>query len=160
MEKEKIKKAVTDLRAVRMTALEKHAILERIVGETPEQIVHVRSWTTLVWRNFLVRQSWSSTFIVAALIVMLAGGSVAFAAETTLPGDRLYPVKISIIEPLRSALAFGAPAQAYLEELKIERRLKEAAKLAAQGRLTDRVNQEIQEQIRISAMKMAELVAP
>ena len=157
MEKEKIQKAVTDIRAMVMTADEKRTLYTRITGEA-SQPVHIRSYTTIVWRTFLVRQSWTSTLVVAALILMLAGGGVAFAAENTVPGDSLYTVKIDITEPLRETLAFSASAKAYMEELKIEHRLKEAAKLAAQGRLTDAVNKQIQKNVEKSARKAAEFI--
>jgi hypothetical protein len=161
MEKEKIQKAIVDIRFMGLTADEKRTMLARIIGgDQPAlgNMSHISSWTTVVWRTFLVRQSWSSTFVVAALILMLAGGGVAFAAEATLPGDKLYPVKVELTEPLRDSLAFSVSAKAYLEELKIERRLKEAAKLAAQGRLTDSVNAQIQKRIEASAVKMGHLV--
>jgi hypothetical protein len=158
MEKEKIQKAIVDIRFMGLTPEERSTMLSRIIGEAPRPMSHISSWTTVVWRTFLVRQSWSSTFVVAALILMLAGGGVAFAAEVTLPGDRLYPVKVEVTEPLRDSLAFSVSAKAYLEELKIERRLTEAAKLAAEGRLTDSINDQIQTRIQQSASKVAHLV--
>jgi hypothetical protein len=158
MEKEKIQKAIVDIRFMGMTADERRTMLARIMGDTPASMPHMSSWTTVVWRTFLVRQSWSSTFVVAALILLLAGGGVAFAAEATLPGDRLYPVKVEVTEPLRDSLALSSSGKAYLEELKIERRLKEAAKLAAEGRLTDALNDQIQNRIETSAVKVGKFV--
>jgi hypothetical protein len=158
MEKEKIQKAIVDIRFMGMTADERRTMLAGIVGNTPQSMPHISSWTTVTWRTFLVRQSWSSTFVVAALILLLAGGGVAFAAEATLPGDRLYTVKVGVTEPLRDSLAFSSSGKAYLEELKIERRLKEAAKLAAEGRLTDTINDQIQSRITASTSKVTEFV--
>jgi hypothetical protein len=158
MEKEKIQKAIVDIRFMGMTSAEKNTMLANIMGDKVQPLSHISSWTTITWRTFLVRQSWSSTFVVAALILMLAGGGVAFAAEATLPGDTLYPVKVELTEPLRDSLAFSASTKAYLEELKIQRRLKEAAKLAAEGRLTDTVNSQIQKRIENSALKVAKFV--
>jgi hypothetical protein len=158
MEKEKIQKGIVDLRFMGLTSEEKRTMLGRIFGDEAQPIPHISSWTIIAWRTLVVRQSWSTTFVVAALILMLAGGGVAFAAETTLPGDKLYPVKVGFTEPLRETIAFSASAKAYLEEIKIEKRLKEAAVLASQGRLTDSVNQEIQERIENSAKKVAHFV--
>jgi hypothetical protein len=159
MEKEKIQKAISDLRSLGMSSEEKNVMLNRIMGEEMRPAVHISSWTTIIWRNFMVEQSWRSTMVVAALILILTGGSVAFAAETTLPGDRLYTVKTGMTERLLAAVSFSNTAKVYIEELKIERRVKEAAKLAAQGRLDDKVNAEIQEQIGRSAKKVAELIS-
>ncbi len=159
MEKNKIEKGIIDLRSLGMTGEEKNTMLTRIMGEEPRPLIHVSSWTTLVWRNFMVQQSWSTTVVASALILMLLGGSVAFAAETTLPGDTLYPLKIEVTEPIRDSIAFTASAKAYMEQLKIERRLHEAARLAAEGRLTEKLNEEIQDKIKQSAKKLVQLVA-
>ena len=80
------------------------------------------------------------TMPVLALIVVIlvgAGGVSTYAADSALPGDALYPVKVYIAEPLRSSFAFGADAQARVDTKHAERRLEEAAVLAAAGRLSD-----------------------
>lgn len=72
--------------------------------------------------------------IILALVAMLGGGT-AFAAETTIPGDLLYPVKVHINENVRVALAGSTEAKAELEARFAERRLEEAAELEQSGKL-------------------------
>ena len=48
--------------------------------------------------------------ITAALLVLaFSSGGVAYAAEGTLPGDALYPVKVNVIEPAEGLLLAGSP---------------------------------------------------
>lgn len=74
--------------------------------------------------------------IAAALIVvMFFGTGVSYAAEDALPGDALYAVKTYINEPAKVALATNAEAKAEVQIELAERRIEEAAILAAEGRL-------------------------
>ncbi|MHB8660575.1 MAG: DUF5667 domain-containing protein [Minisyncoccota bacterium] len=74
--------------------------------------------------------------IATVLILTLSSGGIAFAAERTLPGDVLYPVKVSVIEPLRIALAASPEAKASLQMAFAQRRIDEAAELASEGKLS------------------------
>lgn len=65
----------------------------------------------------------------SAAALMLIGGGMAYAAEGSLPGDLLYPVKVHITEPLRSALSATPVTRAQWDVRQIERRLEEAAAL-------------------------------
>lgn len=73
---------------------------------------------------------------VALLMALLIGGGTTFAAEGTLPGDTLYPVKVSFNEEVRSWIAVSHVAQADWDARRAERRLDEAEQLAAEGNLT------------------------
>ena len=90
--------------------------------------------------TFIRRHSMSA--VTAVLIVMVSGGTVA-AAETSLPGDILYPVKVHVTEEVRVALAPTPKARAAIAVERAERRLEEAATLALSGKLTDEVRAEI-----------------
>ena len=72
--------------------------------------------------------------IILALVAMVGGGT-AFAAETTIPGDLLYPIKVHINENVRVALAGSTEAKAELEARFAERRMEEAAELEQSGKL-------------------------
>ena len=69
-------------------------------------------------------------------MVVLASGGVAYAAEGTLPGDTLYPVKVSVLEPIRTALTFSPTAQIQWHITLAERRISEATALANEGKLS------------------------
>lgn len=83
------------------------------------------------------------SFIIAALILALSGGT-AVAAEGSLPGDTLYPVKIHVNESVRTALALSAEADANWDVERAERRLEEAAELAARNTLNEATRTEIE----------------
>jgi hypothetical protein len=72
--------------------------------------------------------------LIAAILAM--GGGTAVAAENTVPGDLLYPVKTQINEEVRSALALGDQAKAAWDNQRAERRLQEVEKLAGENKLT------------------------
>jgi len=158
MEKERTEKAIIDIRSIGLSREEKHSLLTRIVGEDTQTVVKISSFTLVSARRLFVQKSWVTTVVMAALILMLAGGSVAFAAEVTLPGDTLYAFKVGVTEPLRESLAFTSSGKVYLEELKIERRLHEAATLEAQGRLSGSIREQIQTQIEDSGRKIVTLI--
>lgn len=82
--------------------------------------------------------------IAAALVlVMIFGSGVSYAAEGALPGDALYAIKTAINEPTRLALATNAEAKAEIQIEYAERRIEEAAALAAEGRLDDSTQEEL-----------------
>ncbi|PIR04552.1 MAG: hypothetical protein COV59_00295 [Candidatus Magasanikbacteria bacterium CG11_big_fil_rev_8_21_14_0_20_39_34] len=81
-----------------------------------------------------------------ALIVVLGGGT-AFAAENSLPGDALYPVKVHVNENVRSLAAVGLENQTEWDIERGERRLEEAAQLAKRGELSDKVKSQLSEQV-------------
>ncbi len=66
--------------------------------------------------------------------VIAGGGGVSAAAQGALPGDVLYPVKISINEKVEVALAPDAAAKSVVEVKLAERRVAEAKTLSAQGK--------------------------
>lgn len=73
--------------------------------------------------------------IIAAVLIAFSGGTAA-AAENTVPGDLLYPVKVKINEEVRSALALTSEAKINWENRRAERRLEETEKLAGENKLT------------------------
>ncbi len=73
--------------------------------------------------------------LIAAILIAFGGGTAA-AAENTLPGDWLYPVKVNINEEVRAVLTASAEAKVAWDARRAERRLEEAEKLAQNGKLT------------------------
>jgi len=86
-------------------------------------------------------------FIVA--LILLVSGGTAIAAEGTLPGDMLYPVKVSINEEVRSAFSLTAQSQADWAINRTERRLKEASELALRGKLDAETQSTIDEHLTV-----------
>ncbi len=93
------------------------------------------------FRHILRQRSFANlSFILRAMaiiliLVLLAGGGASYAAEQSLPGDVLYPVKIEVNERVLAAVALSADAKASTEAGLAERRLKEAEQLAAEAKL-------------------------
>jgi hypothetical protein len=80
---------------------------------------------------------------VLGLLLFFTGSEVIFAANSALPGEPLYPIKININEKVESFLAVSPKAKA---EVKIEQaltRLKEAEQLSSQNKLTPKNKYEI-----------------
>lgn len=77
------------------------------------------------------------TMPIVLLIALLLGGGAAAYADTSLPGDVLYPVKVNVNEEVRGWLAVSDDSEARLQVRLAERRLEEAEKLASEDRLND-----------------------
>ena len=94
-----------------------------------------------LWWIFL-----SPRIAVVALVVALVGSSVgvSFAAESALPGDVLYIVKVGVNEQVELAIAATPDARAQTATRLARRRLDEVALLAREGRLTAETRDELQ----------------
>lgn len=86
-----------------------------------------------VWLAYLRRPA--GITVAAVLILALSSSGIAYAAEGALPGDTLYPIKVSVVEPVRVALAASPEAKASLQMAFAENRVDEAATLASRGKL-------------------------
>lgn len=82
-----------------------------------------------------LRRPFPAVAVTASLLLSMSG-TAAYAAESALPGDMLYPVKIHVNESVRASLAVSAEAEAAVRASIAEERLREAEKLAADGRLS------------------------
>lgn len=79
--------------------------------------------------------------LIAFSLVLILSTGVVFAAEQTVPGDILYPIKVSFTEEARAALASSPEKQALWAVERAERRISEAALLAAASRLTPEIRE-------------------
>ncbi len=132
-----IKKA----KGVRMRPDEKSAIRARLYAvvygrEAGSRKQEARSWVSVFFRPI--------PMLASLMIALLVGGGVSFASENSLPGDLLYPIKVSINEEIRSKLALSVEAKADWEVTRVDRRLTEAEKLSDKGRLTSEQQEKVQ----------------
>jgi hypothetical protein len=83
------------------------------------------------------RIAFSRPLIAGGLIAVLLVGStgVSYAAENALPGEPLYAVKVSVVEPIQTALITEPVAKAQWQSELASRRLTEASTLAVQNKL-------------------------
>lgn len=86
-------------------------------------------------------------FAGTAIGAILFGGTISYAAESALPGDVLYEVKVSINERAKVALAKTEEAQALVQAELADRRLQEAEKLALLGKLSNEKKVMIEEKL-------------
>ena len=97
------------------------------------------TWSAYTWRDYLETYTWEFTHTmlrplgaaVAIFVFAIIGWvSMANASVRALPGDTLYPVKLSM-EKASLVLAFSADGRANLKVEFIGRRLEEMVEVAA-----------------------------
>jgi hypothetical protein len=74
-----------------------------------------------------------SAIIIALVLMVTAGGTTVLAAQRSLPGDTLYPVKTSI-ETIQLTMTPGAEAKARLYLKMVQRRISETTRQAKTNR--------------------------
>lgn len=85
--------------------------------------------------------------IIAIIIALVIGAGTSATAESSLPGDLLYPVKVSINENVRAALTLSEEAEAHWRVRIVERRAEEAEHLVADGKINSEISADIQASI-------------
>lgn len=109
------------------------------------------------------RSVWSAAYFRPALAafvlvaVVTTGTGAAYAAESAVPGDVLYPIKRKVNEPLRVRLATDTEAKARVHTQLAERRLEEATKLAVVSKLDATTSAVLVEEFEAAAEVSAEL---
>lgn len=103
---------------------------------------HEQSFISLLTKPFI---------IVTTLALLFIVGGGAYAAEQSLPGSPLYPIKIHIIEEVRTALAVTPKAKARVETKLAERRLEELEQLTVQNAITTEIQQQLETQFETHA---------
>jgi hypothetical protein len=99
-------------------------------------------------------------FAVALVIIILVvsgGYGVAQAANQSLPGETLYPVKTHVSEPLIGTFQWTDEKRALWEHTRAERRLKEAETLAETGRLGENEKKEIEQELLLNRKNLEQI---
>ena len=92
-----------------------------------------RLWSTSFYQLKLI---FTKPMPIIILIAIILSGGTSLAAESSLPGDALYSIKVGVNENVRGWLALSDEAEASLQAALATERLKEAEKLAVKNRLT------------------------
>lgn len=135
MDKE-LKDIINKAKEVRLSAEDKAQVRENLVtfmnkeveGVRNEELVRHSNWHPKIWFSF------ARVPAMAVLSVFLVTG-VSFAAEGSIPGDTLYPVKVNFNEEFQSLIAFSPESKAKFEIKRAERRLEEVERLALHNKL-------------------------
>ncbi len=141
MDKDRINKAIQEIRNINLTKDEKNIIFERVM-KTPVLSPYMPKVN--VWNFFSIHKSFAYA-LASLLIFVIAGGTLTYAAEGTVPGDLLYPIKVNVTEPMRDALAITPVEKASWNAEKAVRRLNEAETLANKNKLTPKYRQQIEQ---------------
>jgi len=75
-----------------------------------------------------------SAFII---LILILGTGTSYAAEGSLPGDMLYPIKVNVNEQIAHLTSFTSESKAKLNTKIIKKRLEEADRLASKGKLNE-----------------------
>ncbi len=90
---------------------------------------------------------------------LLSAAGMSYAAEGSVPGDTLYPVKVKVNEEVRAALLTNSKDKAHWEAARAERRLAEAEALATRGKLKKEASAKLAVQFRGHAEKAQKQLA-
>lgn len=148
MKKENFDKGIQELRSLKLTVAEKEAMLENVLKTPIASPYGARVGVYAYVHRF-------SAVIALCLIVVLTSGTLAFASERSLPGEKLYSIKVKVLEPLRGALAVTPNEELEWEGEKVVRRLVEAEKLADEDKLEEGEIEKLEQEIEKSSSAFA-----
>lgn len=87
------------------------------------------------------------TALAALALVVLTGGGMSYAAEQALPGDLLYPVKVSVNEEVRRVFHHSEDARVAYDIRRANSRLSEVEQLALRGEISQAAWSDISENL-------------
>ncbi len=137
---------ISMLRKQKMTDLEKNEVFNRITTDiemgkssilehsekSVESPFSIKNHLNRSWSSYVLSRRFVPSFVIVA--VLFISGGLLVKAETALPGDALYSLKLNVNEEVRDIAALTPEAKARLAIDVTERRLQEATALSAQGR--------------------------
>ncbi len=109
-----------------------------------------------------IRSTFQNLFVKplgAVLSILIVGGvSTSLAAQGSMPGDMLYPVKLKFNEKIQEMVQFSTKGKAQVALTHAENRLEEAEKLAEQGKLNVDTKNELEANFEAKIKKTKDLV--
>ena len=134
---------------VKMTDAERARIrtnLTRIsMGHAPSTLRSTPQVSPYVKPSFLGMNIFAKALVLAVVGFIISGSTLTFASLGTLPGNKLYGVKVAIAEKISGAFAFGPDAQAQHQAALVATRLSEIQTLQANGQLKDPATSQVAE---------------
>lgn len=111
-----------------------------------------------IWQRplFLTQRPMFAT--IATIVILALSGGTAAAAEGSVPGSSLYPIKVYVNEQVRAALAVSPQAKVNWEARRAERRLEEVTQLAADNKLSASTSLQLGEQFKRHAERVQERI--
>jgi hypothetical protein len=124
-----LKNFIQKLTQVQLSATDRSAVRERLALHITENQPVVSNWISVFRKPALV---------IALLIFVVTG--VSIAAETAVPGDSLYAVKVNVNETIMSLTSLDSISEAENESRIAARRIAELETLAARGSLDSQIS--------------------
>ncbi len=106
-------------------------------------------------RNNILTSKTLHVGLAGIALLLLVGGVASVKAESSLPGDFLYPVKIGLNEKAIELLAFSDEAKIKVHIILAERRLQEIEKLTIQGKINNDIQAQVGENFKSHANDVA-----
>lgn len=133
--KKQIQKGIKDIKNINLSFDEKGDMFSQLDLYVKENPLKVAPPRVLPFTNIFTQlKSYKYSYSIAFVVVLLfAGVGVIDAAESALPGDVLYSVKIKVNEKIKSVAALTSKAKTKVEEEKVIRRLDEVKALVKKG---------------------------
>ncbi len=172
----KLNNLIENLQRVRMTEDEKSEVLMRAwssiekieaahevtartsrIVEVGHQKSSVVSTLETAWYSYFMEKKFVPALSLA--ILLIATGGTSLAAESALPGDFLYKVKLGLNEQVRGLTAVTPEAKAKFALEVTDRRLKEVALLSSKGLLNAETSSIIQSELLKQAGQIKNQVA-
>ncbi|MEZ4211137.1 MAG: hypothetical protein R3B39_02520 [Candidatus Paceibacterota bacterium] len=128
----KLKKFIKMLKMISLSEKEKDTLryrIEQFISYNPiRSEVHVPK-KTFYFSIFTFKALGKAVSLVLIALIVVGGSGVSYASTDSLPGDKLYNVKINVNEKIEEKLAFSTEAKVVVQRQQVERRLTEAQKL-------------------------------
>ncbi len=133
------------------------SVVDAYVYNNPERKpVISRGWLHIMSPYFIHTQRLA---ILSIAIVFVVGGTTSLAAQSALPNNALYTIKVNVNEEVQSWFSFGAESRAYFEIKRAGDRLEEAKTLAVMGELDTESKDIIKKNFEKHAHKVQEQIA-
>ena len=116
--------------------------------------LHSKTKSRLTW----FRYAFHMTPAILAVIVIFATTGVSLAAQSTIPGDALYPWKIAV-ESIESVLIVGVQERAKFEVVRTTKRLQEVAELSVRKESDQKIVAEAKDRLEIQVKVATEKIA-
>ena len=137
---------------IQMTNSERNESFARIVADRKNS--RTARTVTEIFDIYLPRFHFTPVFASVLLLAMTVGGTVSYAAESALPGEFLYGIKVHINEPLAGSFKFTSESRARYETRRTIRRLEEAEHLAVRSNLSRVAAATISDKVRWHSAKV------
>lgn len=133
-----LKRIIDKARQIHMSAQDKATIRESLIRRI--EMMPIKSPYIFSIQTFLVNRF----AVLTVAMLMIGSGALSYASNESLPGEKLYPLKVGVAEPVEEFLILSEKSKAKYEVKLVSRRLSEATLLARDGKLDPVTSTELQ----------------